>query len=102
MVLIKGQGATSNANGIKSYKMSDMNVDAWFTGNFVFEGTDLNQVIQSLNTYYNNRFVLAEDYQKTCKLTASFNKVPIEEVVEVLTLSCNLTVLNEKDRYVLK
>ena len=102
VTLYKGQAAISSDKGLTSFTVRDSNVDAWYTGHFVFEGESLEQVVADLNTFYRPGLALAEGLDNKCKFTATFSKVPIDEVVEVIRLSCKLDVEREKGRFILK
>lgn len=102
VTLYKGQAATSSDHKLASFAISERNVDAWYTGHFVFEGDPLERVVADLNTYYRPGLLLAEGFDNKCKFTATFSKVPIDEIVEVLKLSCKLDVKRENERFILK
>ena len=73
----------------------------WKTGVFKFEDTRLDEVIIELNQYYNNQIEI-KGKAKSTKLTASFENLPLEEVIEIIVITCSVKSEVVKDKTILK
>lgn len=70
---------------------SDPNYLSWKTGIFDFEGLSLPQVVASLNTFYRKKpIVISSLTPTTCALSAHFESLKIEAVLDVVTATCGL------------
>jgi len=47
--------------------------------------------VEDINTYYGQKLRLA-DNSPGCELTAKFEEVPLEEVLEILGLTCDVSI----------
>lgn len=100
IVLTQGYAAVINELGL-SKKDANVNVDAWNTGVFFFEDTDLGDAVESLNTYYDNKIVL-ESVNADCNLTAKFHVEDLDVIVEILSNACGLEVMEMDGRYIIE
>ena len=75
-----GSGSFSHTNN------SDKNFMSWATGRFDFESTSLPDVLERLNEFYPDS-IETELNVKACSLTATFNKQPLSEVMEELSIA---------------
>lgn len=75
----------------------DANKLSWKTGLLRFQDTPLEQVMADLSAYYGVR-VLNRTKSQGAKLTATFNNLPLDEVLRVVnqTLDVGLVVMKEK------
>jgi ferric-dicitrate binding protein FerR (iron transport regulator) len=96
-----GYGATANKDEVTAYKHSNPNYTSWKTGVFTFKQTPLKTVINDLNTFYDNQIQLSPDVDTDCGLTSTFNNVPLPDIIEVLKLTCNLSIQKTKDGYLI-
>ncbi|MGE0587474.1 MAG: FecR family protein [Cyclobacteriaceae bacterium] len=79
----KGAGLFSHTNN------SDKNFMSWATGQFDFESTSLSDVFEKLNEFYPDS-IETELNVDACSLTATFNKQPLFEVMEELSIALGL------------
>jgi ferric-dicitrate binding protein FerR (iron transport regulator) len=93
-----GYSAKISDNNIEKYKTSSPNYLAWKTGEFVFKDTPINQVVKDLNSYYESQIVLNND-KIECLFTATFIKANLEDIVDVLKLTCDIKITKEDNNY---
>ncbi|MEQ9402347.1 MAG: FecR domain-containing protein [Cyclobacteriaceae bacterium] len=98
VILTEGFTAMSSEKGLIHGKTTDLNFDSWKTGIFSFNEATLTEVFRSLNTYYGGRLIL-EQRGSGCSLSAEFSKDSLEEIVEILSLTCELSVKSENGNY---
>jgi len=95
-----GYSAKVSDNNIEKYKTSSPNYLAWKTGEFVFKETPINQVVKDLNSYYKSQIILNND-EIECLLTATFIKANLEDIVDVLRLTCDMEIIKEGNNYII-
>jgi len=78
----------------------DPNALSWKTGKFVFDNTQLEKAIDYLNAYYDERIEIKNNI-KSCKVSGSFDKLPIQKVVEEISIVLSLNISKEGETYVL-
>jgi ferric-dicitrate binding protein FerR (iron transport regulator) len=65
---------------------------AWTQGNLAFDGTRLGDVVPQLERWYDVRIRLADSSLADRRLTATFRRESLAQVLELLTLSLDLRV----------
>lgn len=95
VILTAGMSATytTDTKKITLITEEDLNYLSWKTGLLRFNQTPLPEVITELNAYYNVSIPVPADVDKL-KLTASFNNLPLEQVLLVInqTLDTSLSL----------
>ncbi len=81
-------------------EQDDINALAWKTGKFVFDNTRLADVARYLNTYYESK-VQIRGRVAECQVTASFDKMPLSQILEELTLVLSVKVKKSGKTYIL-
>lgn len=73
-------------------KQSDPNAFAWKTRVFVYNETSLKKVVEELEAVY--KVHINRVPQETHYLTASFDNIPVEEIIEIInqTLDTKLDI----------
>ncbi len=97
-ILSKNQSALTTANKLTTSSENNNNYMAWKTGAFSFKEQPIKKVVQELNTYYNNQLKLSNP-NTSCNLTASFAKDDLQNVLEVIQLSCDLKATKKNEKY---
>lgn len=92
-ILTKGMHASINQQGqMRIDKQSDPNAFAWKTHVFVYNETSLKKVVEELEAVY--KVHINRVPQETHYLTASFDNIPVEEIIEIInqTLDTKLDI----------
>ncbi len=97
-LLTPNQSARVTKDTLSVYASNNQNYLAWKTGVFHFEKTPIKQVVEELNTYYNDQILLSQK-EVDCLLSSSFHKLKLKEVIEIIELSCNLKLTQNKEIY---
>lgn len=87
--LTKGESATANKDGLTSKTDIDKNYQSWKTGKFYFKQTPLSEVIELLNAHYPQKIELLET-RKEPIISGTFENRPIEEIIDMIVLTCQL------------
>jgi transmembrane sensor len=96
VTLVKGESARLDLNSLTFNKSNNQNpnYNSWKTKQLVFEDAKLTDVINDLNDYFNINIQLASSALASCKLTSKFSDPTIDEVLEVLKFTLNITIQN--------
>jgi transmembrane sensor len=95
----QNQTAVVDDKKLTSFTTEDINFLAWKTGEFEFINIPLKQVIEDLNTYYSNQIEFDSSQEFDCNLTASFKDTDLDDVLQIIALSCNLSVETVNNKY---
>jgi transmembrane sensor len=78
-------------------EQADTNVNSYATRTFVFKESDLQSLIDQLNTVYDKKIKISASI-KACRVTVSFNNETIETIAEILAETLNLKLsINQSD-----
>jgi transmembrane sensor len=99
VIIEKGYTASVINHQVKSFNTINNNFAAWNTGIFKFNNTPIATVIHELNSYYNNKIELVSPLE--CTLTASFNRSKLDEVLEIIKLTCGATITEKGNAFVI-
>ena len=97
-ILTPDQSATVTDNEVTVFRTVDSNYLAWKTGVFKFENTGLPQVIHELKEFYGDKIQLSDD-KASCSFTSSFDNLTLDEIVEIIQLSCGLEMKEKNGSY---
>lgn len=97
--LLPGNSAHISKQKLNSFTTHNPNYLAWKTGIFTFENTSFEQVVKDLNTYYSEKIITQMPLKNTCSLTAYFKEKELEEIIEILALSCAVKFEKENNTY---
>ena len=98
-IITPGLSAEVSGDKVKKYKTNNRNYLAWKTGEFTFNNVPLHQVIKDLNTWYDDKIVLKLSNDTNCRLSASFKKAKLEDVIETIRLTCDVEISIKEDKY---
>jgi transmembrane sensor len=71
---------------------ADTNVLAYKTRVFAFHATDLRSAIEQINEVYDSKIKLANDIIANCQVTVTFRNNELDEIVDILAETMNLTI----------
>ena len=97
-ILVKQQAAIVTEARLQSFELADQNFLAWKTGVFSFEDQPIGEVVASLNTYYNDEISLSNK-MSDCLLSANFNDSKLADVIEIIKLTCDLSINQKANSY---
>jgi len=80
---------------------ADTNALAYKTGVFSFNNTDLQSMIDKLNEVYGSHIKLANEKLARCHITVNFNNEKLENVVDIIAETLNLTVVRKEKEIIL-
>ena len=80
---------------------ADTNALAYKTGIFSFNNTDLQSILDKLNEVYGSHIKLANEKLGHCHITVNFNNEKLEQVVDIIAATLNLTVVRKEKEIIL-
>lgn len=83
---------------IQTDKIENENYRAWQTKIITFQNTSVNTVFETLGEYYQTHFEVSEELSK-CRFTTSFENQKLQEVLEILEITGNLTITQTTNGY---
>ena len=96
--LLPNYKAVAGKTTLTKSTINNPNYLSWKTGVFVFENTPLEKVVEDLNSYYKQQIVLLNPKPEQ-QFTARFNNAKLEDILEILSLTCNLTIEENNQTY---
>jgi len=78
----------------------EINVTSWKSGRFVFKNTELSVVVSYLNGYYTEEIDIA-DQMSACKVTGTFDKLPLAEVLQEISIILSAEVTNKGESFLI-
>jgi transmembrane sensor len=96
--LLPNYKAVAGKTSFTKSTISNPNYLSWKTGVFVFENTPLEKVVHDLNRFYKHQIVLI-DPKPEQQFTARFNNAKLNDVLEILSLTCNLSIKEINQTY---
>jgi transmembrane sensor len=85
------------ADSVMLMPADNLNLLAWKEKRLMFKKTPLDSVIKTLNKYFKVTISVKNNTLLKCTFTSTFNNPRLEEVIEALKVSLDLTVLQDKD-----
>ncbi len=101
-IITLGYSANVSNNSVKKYKTDNVNYQSWKTGVFTFNEAKIAKVIKDLNTYYKKQIVIENLQNIEGSLTANFEKEKLQNIIDVINLTCDIQIINESDIYTIK
>jgi ferric-dicitrate binding protein FerR (iron transport regulator) len=96
--LLPNYKAVADKTTLTKSSIDNPNYLSWKTGVFVFENTPLETVVHDLNRFYKHQIVLI-DPKPEQQFTARFNNAKLDDVLEILSLTCNLSIEENNQTY---
>jgi ferric-dicitrate binding protein FerR (iron transport regulator) len=101
VVLQPGHGAVFNKKSIKIQKneRNNPNLLAWKTHQLIFKDAPLYEVIATIERYFAIAIELKNPGLANCRFKGSFKEATLEEVLEVIQLSMNISAQQKDGKY---
>ena len=96
--LLPNEQAIQNDNNLKKYTVSAQNFIGWKTGRYLFENKSLFDVITLLERQFHFSFHFMDNELKKQKLTAEFNGENLNDIIEIIQLSCQVRINLESNK----
>ena len=87
----------SNNSRILKSTFDNQNFLSWKTGELRFENTPISLVLIDLEKYYEIDIILENNTLENCRVTLTFNQVPLEEALEELAFLLDLEYRIDKN-----
>jgi ferric-dicitrate binding protein FerR (iron transport regulator) len=102
LILQPGYGAVFNKTRITIQKneRNNPNLLAWKTHQLIFEDTPLHEVIAALERYFAIEIELKSTGLVNCRFKGSFKEAKLEEVLEVMQFSMNISAQLKDGKYI--
>jgi len=101
VLIEKGGKATLNSE-LKKEKNTNPNFMAWKTGVFVFDNQNLVESLQELSEFYHVKFKIQDTVLTSYTLNGRYEKLSINELVEILEMTLDIKVEKQGEIYWLK
>jgi ferric-dicitrate binding protein FerR (iron transport regulator) len=88
-------------NIISSYANVDENFLAWKTGKMSFRNTELKEALQVIESYYGVKFKANDSTLLNCRFTGTFDKAPLQEVLQVFSFGSDINPVKTGEHYIL-
>jgi ferric-dicitrate binding protein FerR (iron transport regulator) len=89
--LTAGESANSSAGSLSEVEAATPNYESWKSGEFNFDNTPVNEVIELLTKHYGKEIELTDTKLGEETLTGMFVNQPIEDIIEVIVLTCDVS-----------
>jgi ferric-dicitrate binding protein FerR (iron transport regulator) len=102
VILPPGHGAVLDKKSITIQKTekNDPNLLAWKTHQLVFEDAPMHEVISALERYFAIDIELKTSSLANCRYKGSFTEAKLEEVLEIIQVSMNISVQQKGGKYI--
>lgn len=87
---------------ILTKRSENENSMAWKSQMLIFDNVTLDQVSQDLSKYFGVKIEVQNESLKQCRFTGSFEKPALNEVMEIISVSANVSVRRSADTIVLE
>jgi len=98
-----GETATINlkTNKIDKQINNDENYLAWKTGILIFTNKQLSYVAEVLSKYYKVDFEIQTPNLKDFKLTAKYDNLSLDKIIEIMKLTLNINIKKIDNKYII-
>ena len=94
VLLYAGEHAVFNKtnNNIQKKINKNINYLSWKTKKLIFEGVELQKIVNTLNKTYNVNIIILNPDLKKCKLTNTFDKQSLKSIIKVLEATLDIQI----------
>ena len=100
ITLRPGEMAVTENNTIVRLGNEELNTLAWKEKRLIFKKSSLSRVVNNLETYFKIDIEIKNENVAGCRFTGTFDQPTLEEVIEALSISLDLTIVKKGDIYV--
>jgi hypothetical protein len=101
ITILAGNKAVAEGTKIEQTVIKDINYNAWLTEKIIFNNTKLKEVFVVLEKYYNVSLSAKNPKILNCEFTGVFEKSDINEILQVLSVSFDLSFDHQSKNYTL-
>lgn len=83
----------------KKQPIASRNFESWKTKNLTFTNMRLDQLTADLENYFNVTITIPNEALRHCRFTTSFRNPDLQEVLDVLAITGNLTITKNGNQY---
>lgn len=95
-VALAGEKVTVEANGgLRKRTIDDPNFNSWYTRQFVFNKTELGDILDRIGKDYDASFKVADTTILRCRFTGKFHHASLEEVIRILSYTLQVEFKRE-------
>lgn len=87
-------------NQIVKTQIEDQNFLAWKDNRLVFNNTGMDQVVATLEKYFGVPIEVTDERMLQCRFTGTFEQPTLQEIVDVLVVSVDLTYTRSSNQYI--
>lgn len=104
VVLTQGEQAVFDREKqtLKKQETINRNILAWKTGKLVFEDENLGRVVQLIEDLYRIEVELSDPELKKCRITASFDNIPADTVLSIISETLGIDLIKKDGIFVLQ
>ena len=88
-----------NDNILSRRSATNPNLIAWKSRQLVFRKTNLSEVAETLEKYFQITITVKNPDLQKCRFTSSFQDPTLEEVIEALSIALNLNIVHQNNNY---
>jgi ferric-dicitrate binding protein FerR (iron transport regulator) len=101
VLLTPGLKAIETENGeISKSEIKDENFLAWKDNRLTFNNTSMKEVVSTLEKYFNVPIEVTDSRLLECRFTGNYNDPSLQEIIDVLVVSVDLTYSHKNGQYV--
>jgi ferric-dicitrate binding protein FerR (iron transport regulator) len=104
IVLTSGEKGVDNNKSLAPLKkpVDDPNYLSWKTREFVFNHTNIKEIVGIINNIYDANIELQADGTENCNLSGKFNCQSLSDILDMLQIVLNIKIENEGTRIIIK
>ena len=87
---------------LKREDNKDLNFMSWKTGIFEFSNVSLNDALNAFSGFYKCKFEIIDVQLKSYQFSGKYEKLKIEELIEVLEMTMNVKIEDSNGTYLIK
>ncbi|QHT71354.1 DUF4974 domain-containing protein [Rhodocytophaga rosea] len=81
-------------------QIDDLNFLAWKDNKLTFNNTKMDKVIRTLEKYFGVPIEVSDERMLECRFTGTFEQPSLQEIVDVLVVSVDLTYTRNNEQYI--